>query len=171
MRRSLAGKRILITGASSGIGHAVAQEAARSGMRVFLTGRSTQALDELTAALTRDGHEAAALSADLTSPARRLKLLDAAVARLCGLDVRLDYAGLGTQGRFQESSAEVLRKIMEVNFFASAELIRLALPHLAKGNQPAIVQVASMTGRRSMPFWSEYSASKFAVCGLIESLR
>jgi len=60
---------------------------------------------------------------------------------------------------------------MEVNFFGPAEMIRRAIPLLAEGRQPAIVQVASMTGRRSMPFWTEYSASKFAVCGLIEALR
>src|SRR5262249_7602574 len=70
-----------------------------------------------------------------------------------------------------ESSEEVLRRVMEVNFFASAEMIRLAIPHLREGRQPAILQLSSMCGRRAMPFWTEYSASKFAVCGLLESLR
>src|SRR5205807_3717007 len=66
---------------------------------------------------------------------------------------------------------EILRQILEVNFFAPAELIRRAIPLLVEGQQPAIVNVASMTGRRAMPGWSEYSASKHAVCGLTESLR
>ena len=60
---------------------------------------------------------------------------------------------------------------MEVNFFAPAELIRLAIPILVQGQQPAIVNVGSMCGRRGMPAWSEYSASKFALCGLTEALR
>ena len=60
---------------------------------------------------------------------------------------------------------------MEVNFFAPAELIRLAIPILVKGREPAVVNVASMCGRRAMPAWSEYSASKYALCGLTEALR
>jgi short-subunit dehydrogenase len=60
---------------------------------------------------------------------------------------------------------------MEVNFFAPAELIRLAIPLLVQGEQPAVVNVASMCGRRAMPAWSEYSASKYALCGLTEALR
>ena len=60
---------------------------------------------------------------------------------------------------------------MEVNFFAPAELIRKAIPILVKGVQPAIVNVSSMCGRRALPAWSEYSASKFALCNLTEALR
>jgi short-subunit dehydrogenase len=60
---------------------------------------------------------------------------------------------------------------MEVNFFAAAELIRLSIPFLANGRQPAVLNIASMCGRRGMPAWSEYSASKFALCGLTEALR
>ena len=60
---------------------------------------------------------------------------------------------------------------MDVNFFAPAELIRLAIPILVQGVQPAVVNVASMCGRRAMPAWSEYSASKYALCGLTEALR
>src|SRR5205085_11348108 len=63
------------------------------------------------------------------------------------------------------------RRIMEVNFFAPAELIRSAIPILVQGAQPAIVNIASMCGRRGMPAWPEYSASKFALCGLTEALR
>src|SRR5262249_18476582 len=69
------------------------------------------------------------------------------------------------------SSEEILRRVMEVNFFAPAELIRLAVPLLERGQQPAVVNVASMCGRRGLPAWSEYSASKFALCGLTEALR
>jgi short-subunit dehydrogenase len=74
-------------------------------------------------------------------------------------------------GHFAESTEAVLRQIMEVNFFAPAELIRAAAPILMHGRQPAVVNIASMCGRRGIPAWSEYSASKFALCGLTEALR
>jgi short-subunit dehydrogenase len=64
-----------------------------------------------------------------------------------------------------------MRQIMETNFFAPAELIRQAIPLLTDGRQPAVVNVASFIGRLGMPAWSEYSASKFALCGLTEALR
>src|SRR5439155_24600435 len=80
-------------------------------------------------------------------------------------------AGVGSFGHFSSSSEEVLRQVMEVNFFAPAELIRLAIPVLTRGQQPAIVNIASMCGRRGLPDWSEYSASKFALCALTEALR
>src|SRR5262249_24639694 len=68
------------------------------------------------------------------------------------------------------STEEVLRQVMEVNFFAPAELTRLAIPFLQKGRRPAVVNVASMCGRRGVPAWPEYSASKFALSGPAEGL-
>jgi short-subunit dehydrogenase len=171
MRRQLHGKRVLVTGASSGIGRALAEKAAAAGMRILMTARSSDPLEELAGSLAAKGYEAVALPADITVPEDRRRLLQTALDRFGGLDVLVNNAGVGTQGCFTDSSEAVLRQIMEVNFFASAEMIRLAVPLLEGGRQPAIVQVASMCGRRSMPFWSEYSASKFAVCGLIEALR
>lgn len=163
--------RVLITGTTSGIGKALAEEAARSGMRVAMTARNSAALDETSAQLTAAGHDVFAFPADITSDAERQRLFAAVVERFGGLDVLINNAGIGAQGLFSDSSEAILRQVMEVNFFAPAEMIRRAIPLLAQGRQPAIVQVASMTGRRSMPFWSEYSASKFAISGLIESLR
>jgi short-subunit dehydrogenase len=92
-------------------------------------------------------------------------------AHFGGLDVLVNNAGIASWGHFSGSSEEILRRIMEVNFFAPTELIRLAVPILKRGAQPAIVNVSSMCGRRGMPAWPEYSASKFALCGLTEALR
>jgi short-subunit dehydrogenase len=78
---------------------------------------------------------------------------------------------VGSFGHFIDCSEDVLRQVMEVNFFAPVELIRLAIPHLAEGQQPAIVNVGSMCGRRGLPAWSEYSGSKFALTGFSEALR
>ncbi len=171
MRRELRGTRILLTGASSGIGRCLAEQAARAGARVALIARSADRLHELARALSDQGADAVALPGDVTSEADRHNMLTAVVERWGGLDVLINNAGVGSWCHFAESSDEVLRRIMEVNFFGPAELIRLAIPVLRKGRSPAIVNVASMCGRRGIPAWSEYSASKFALCGLTEALR
>jgi short-subunit dehydrogenase len=138
---------------------------------VVLAARSADKLRELADRLTAQGAEALAVPADVTADADRRRLIETAVERFGGLDVLINNAGVGSFGHFAESSEAVLRRIMEVNFFAPAELIRLAIPHLERGVQPAIVNVSSMCGRRGLPAWPEYSASKFALCGLTEALR
>jgi len=169
MARNLQGLRILITGASSGIGRSLAELAVKAGARVFLTARSGETLAELAQSLAPT--EVATVAADVTSDMDRRRLVAAASERLGGLDVLINNAGIGSFGHFADSSEAILRQIMEVNFFAPAELIRLFLPVLAQGRQPAIVNVSSMCGRRGLPAWTEYSASKFALCGLSEALR
>ena len=136
-----------------------------------MTARSADKLEELVAQLAAHGADATALPADLTSEAERRRLLDAVTQRFDGLDVLVNNAGVASAGHFADGTEAVLRQVMEVNFFAPAELIRLAMPVLMRGRQPAIVNVASMCGRRGMPAWTEYSASKFALCGLTEALR
>jgi short-subunit dehydrogenase len=171
MKRDLRGRRLLITGASGGIGRSLAEQAAAAGARLVLAARSAEPLRELAISLSAGGADVLAVPADVTSDADRRRLLAAAVERHGGLDVLVNNAGVGSFGHFAESTEDVLRQVMEVNFFAPAELIRLAIPVLTHGRQPAIVNVASMTGRRGVPAWAEYSASKHALCGLTEALR
>jgi short-subunit dehydrogenase len=171
MKRELRDRRMLITGASSGIGRALAEAAAKEGAAVAVAARSAEKLDELAASLNAAGAKVVAVPADVTSAADRQRLLDTAVERLGGLDVLVNNAGLGSHGHFADSTEAIMRQVMEVNFFAPAELMRLAIPLLAQGREPAIVNVASMCGRRGMPAWPEYSASKFALVGLAEALR
>lgn len=171
MRRDLRGQRVLITGASGGIGRSLAEKAARRGMRVAVAARSADKLEELVKSLKESGAEAVAVPGDVTSESDRQRMLQMAVEHFGGLDVLLNNAGVASFGHFADSSEEILRQIMEVNFFAPIELIRLAIPILTQGRQPAIVNVASMCGRRGLPAWPEYSASKFALCGMTEALR
>jgi short-subunit dehydrogenase len=169
MMRDLHQRRIIITGASSGIGRCLAEQLARQGARLILAARSADKLDELVRQLgSSDVH---AVPADVTKADDRRRLLDFAVEHLGGLDVLINNAGLASWAHFADSTEEILRQIMDVNFFAPAELIRSAIPILVDGQQPAVVNVASMCGRRGMPAWTEYSASKFALCGLTEALR
>jgi NAD(P)-dependent dehydrogenase (short-subunit alcohol dehydrogenase family) len=171
MGRDLTCRRILITGASGGIGRCLAEQAALQGACVAVAARSADKLDELARGLAARGAEVLPVPADVTSDADRRRLIDTVVERFGGLDVLINNAGLGSWGHFATSTEAVLRQVLEVNFFAPAELIRLAIPVLTRGRQPAVVNIASMTGRRAMPGWPEYSASKHALCGLTEALR
>lgn len=171
MVRTLSGRRILITGASKGIGRCLAEQAARRGAILALVARSADLLGELADSLTKQRAQAIAIPADITKDEDRHRVLASVQERLGGLDVLINNAGIASFGHFSSSSEEVLRQIMEVNFFAPAELIRLAVPLLSLGRQPAIVNIASMCGRRGLPAWPEYSASKFALCALTEALR
>jgi short-subunit dehydrogenase len=171
MGRSLQERRFLITGASSGIGRCLAEQAAARGAWVALAARSGDQLQAIADSLTAQGARAVAVPADITVAQDRQRLLDTVAEHFGGLDVLVNNAGVASFGHFADSSEEVVRHIMEVNLFAPAELIRSALPLLRDGRQPAVVNVASMCGRRGLPAWSEYSASKFALCGLTEALR
>jgi short-subunit dehydrogenase len=172
MKRILKGSRVLITGASRGVGRCLAGQAVEGGARVLLVGRTAARLEELAGSLSRvRGAEAYPVPGDITVADDRTRMLRAAAERLGGLDVLVNNAAIASFGHFATSSEDVLRQVMETNFFAPAELIREAIPLLTKGRRPAVVNVASFIGRMGMPAWSEYCASKFALCGLTEALR
>jgi short-subunit dehydrogenase len=171
MTRVLAGKRVILTGASSGIGRALATELSLAGASLVLAARSADKLDELARSIINGTARAFAVPTDLAAPAQRERLINTALEKLGGIDILINDAGIASWGHFANSDEAAMRSIMEVNFFAPVELIRLAIPHLVNGNEPVIVNVSSMCGRRAMPAWPEYSASKFALCGFSEALR
>ncbi len=169
--RSIAGSRILITGASQGIGRALADLASRRGARVLAAARSEELLRELAEQTRARGDVLETVQADVTSPEDRQRMAEAAVRHFGGLDILVNNAGIGATGHFSECGPERLRKIMEVNFFGLTETTRALLPLLRNGNRPAIVNISSIAGKRAIPARSEYSASKFAVQGFSEALR
>lgn len=172
MKRQLRDTRILLTGASSGIGRCLGEQLAESGARVALTARSGDVLDTLAEDYNRRfGGEVLSLVGDVAKHEDRARLLDQVENRFGGLDILINNAGVTSWAHFTDSSEAVLRRIMEVNFFGPVELMRSAIPMLKKSKQPAIVNVASMCGRRAMPAWPEYSASKYALCGMNEAIR
>lgn len=171
MSRALAGRRAVLTGASSGIGRALAVELARNGVHLVLASRSAEPLNELARNLSTPDQKAIAVPTDVTVPDERERLIRTAVEKLGGIDLLINNAGIASWGHFATSDEAVMREVMEVNFFAPIELMRLAIPHLTHGQQPIIVNISSMCGRRGMPAWPEYSASKFALSGITESLR
>jgi short-subunit dehydrogenase len=169
--RDIRDQRIILTGSSGGIGRCLAECLAARGARLLLAARSADRLNSLREVLTKRGAEVIVVPADITSAQDRERILQTALNEFGGIDVLVNNAGIASFGHFEGSSESVLRQIMEVNFFAPAELIRRAIPQLTQGRRPAIVNIASMCGRRGLPAWPEYSASKFALCGLTEALR
>lgn len=171
MARDLAGKRAILTGASSGIGKALAVELAAAGVKLALASRTAESLESLAAELRAKGGTAVVITCDVTVPADRERLIATAAEQLGGLDLLVNAAGVAGFGHFATATEDLTRRVMEVNFFGPVELTRLAMPHLMKGSHPAIVNVASMCGRRGMPAWPEYSASKFALVAMSEAWR
>src|SRR5262245_40459232 len=174
-RRRLEGLRVLITGASQGIGESLAEAAAARGMKVLAAARSADLLDNLARRVRAAGGTIEVVPADVTAPEDRQRMADAAVRHFGGLDVLVNNAGIGATGHYCEATPERLRQIFEVNLFGVTETTRVCLPLLKQsakeGHKPAIVNVSSIAGKRGLPARSEYCASKFAVQGFSEALR
>jgi short-subunit dehydrogenase len=170
-RRTLSRSRAILTGASSGIGRALALELAGRGARLILNARRDDRLRELAEAIRSEGGAALSVPGDVSDAALRRRLVETAERELSGLDLLVNNAGMGRFGPFAESDEARLRQTMEVNFFAPAELIRAALPLLRTGERPMVVNISSVLGHFSMPHKSEYCASKFALHGFSDALR
>jgi len=163
------GRRALVTGASSGIGAALARQLAEERAVLVLSGRDTGALDASAGGCRAVGAQVTAVAGDLTE-AGTIAALGEAVANLGGLDLLVHNAGVTMNARFAELELEVLRRIMEINFFATVALTKEVLPHLvaARGR---IAVVSSLIGLVGVPTRTAYAASKHALHGFFGSLR
>ncbi len=170
----------IVTGASSGIGWHLCRELYRRGAWVVGTARRQQRLESLHQELQSlgSGRGCAAggqfhfIAGDITSPELRADLLRLAEQVGGGrLGLLVNNAGVGAIGRFETAGEPRLRQIMEINFFAPAELTRAALPLLRRGRAPVICNIGSVLGHRAVPQKSEYCASKFALHGWSDALR
>lgn len=170
-RREIAGSRAIVTGASSGIGRALALELARHGADLVLSARRQDRLEALAAEIRAGGRRAECVAGDLTDARVRQAVLDAAHQRLGGLDLLVNNAGVAALGRFEDANPDRLRQIFAVNFFSLVELTRTALPLLKQGRRPSVVNVGSILGHVAIPHLSEYCAAKFAVRGFSDALR
>ena len=170
-KRELAGSRVLVTGASSGIGRAIVLELVRVGAAVLAVARRAERLATLIDECAGGPGKVLHYAGDVTQHEVRRTALVMVEQQLGGLDILINNAGLGAIGPFATASEARLRHIMEVNFFAPCEWTRDALPLLRRGRAPMIVNVSSVLGHRAIPRMSEYCASKFALQGWSEALR
>ena len=170
-KREIENARVIVTGASSGIGREVAKELARQKARLVITARREDRLRQLADEIGNEGGRAEYVAGDITDPEVRAKTLEMARYSYGGLDILVNNAGVGAMGLFEEANPDRVRQLMEVNFFSLVEMTRLALPLLRQGTAPILVNVSSILGHRGVPHNSEYAASKFAVQGFSEALR
>jgi len=159
--QSLEGRVALITGASRGIGAAVARALAAEGAHVALASRSGDDLG-ITGSLARP--------ADVRDPAALEALVKEAVDRFGGLDILVVNAGVGAYGPFLDLPADQLEEMIDVNVKGALYSIRAALPHLLRSETADIVMLASEAGRRGLPLEAVYCASKFAQVGMTRAL-
>ena len=148
--KTLRDKVIVITGASSGIGEAMAKEYAAQGAKVVLGARSVQKLQLLAGDIRSTGGRAAYCGVDVTKPAECKELIDTAVREFGGIDV--------------------LHKLMDVNFWGAVYCCKYALPYL-QASKGSVVGISSVAGLHGLPGRTGYSASKYAMTGFLETLR
>lgn len=170
-RRRLQKLRVLLTGASSGIGFALAKQLTESGAHVLATARRIDRLERLKEETRENPGKLDFLEGDLTSPVHRQRLVSWCQEHWHGLDVLVNNAGAGAIGPFEHAGIDRLRKVFEIDFFAPTELTRSCIHLLKSGNRPAILNIGSVLGHRAVPNKSEYCAAKFALRGWAESLR
>lgn len=168
---SLKNKTVVITGASSGIGKALAQEMAKRGANVVLAARQYVTLCEITASLEKAyGIKALAIQADVSREEDCEALVKQTVLTFGKLDVLINNAGLSMRALFKDLDLAVLKNLMDVNFWGTVYCTKYALPHILK-TTGSIVAVSSIAGYRGLPGRTGYSSSKFAMNGFMESLR
>ncbi len=162
-------KVAIVTGASSGIGRATAVGLARRAYAVTLAARREDRLRDI--ARLCDPAEALVVPTDVSDPSQVQAMVEKTLSRFGRLDVLVANAGYGLFARVDETPPDEMRRIMDVNFMGVFFACQAALPAMKKQGGGHIFVVSSVIGKRGTPFHGAYCASKFAICGLAESMR
>jgi 3-dehydrosphinganine reductase len=170
-----AGRHVLTTGGSSGIGLAIAKELVRIGCHVHIAARRRDALDRAISALeavrVNASQEFSAHACDVSSPAEVTALFSLLRARGQPPSVVINSAGISLAGYFQQTSVEDFERVMRVNYFGTLYVLKEAIPDMVAAREGCILNVSSVAGLLGVFGYSAYCASKFAVCGLTQTLR
>ena len=167
----LSGRVAAITGASSGIGLAVAQHLAGEGVAVVLGARRKERLDEAVRDIRGAGGRADSVVMDVTSEADVKRLVQHAIDAFLRLDIMICNAGFGYYGTAEDTPVEIMQRMMNVNFMGTFYGARAALPVFRAQNSGHLIIVSSIVGQRGIAQMSGYSATKAAQVGFAESLR
>lgn len=171
MSDNIAGKVIVITGASSGVGAATARHLAERGATVVLGARRTDRLEALSRELNEAGHKAKAVTTDVTDKDEVKRLVDSAVAEFGRVDVVLNNAGLMPLAPLEQLKFDEWNQMIDVNLKGTLFGIAAALPHMKEQKSGHIINVSSVYGHKLGPAATVYCATKFAVRALSEGLR
>lgn len=162
-------KVVIITGASSGIGLAAAREFAAEGAKLVLAARNSDRLKEIETELSLIT-EVLPVKADVSIEEDCINLIEHAVARFGRIDILVNNAGISMRAMFKDLDLNVIRRLMDVNFWGTVYCTKYALPHILK-TEGSVVGVISIAGFKGLPARTGYSASKFAIYGFLDTLR
>jgi short-subunit dehydrogenase len=162
---NLSGRKTLLTGATGGLGRAIAEAMAERGARLVLSARSREALEALAAELPGEGHSV--LPADLAEPDAAERL----AAEAAGTEILVANAGLPGAGKLEDFSAEEVKRALRVNLEAPILLARTLYPAMLEAGSGHLVFVASLSGKAASPRTSVYNATKFGLRGFALGLR
>ncbi|WP_193553972.1 SDR family oxidoreductase [Rufibacter latericius] len=163
-------KVVIITGGSSGIGRACALTFGKAGAKIVISARSTQKLQEVGQELKAAGVGYLAVTGDVSKEEDCRRLIEETVARFGKIDVMLNNAGISMRALFQDVDLEVIRQLMDINFWGTVYCTKFALPYLLK-TKGSVIGVSSIAGYQGLPGRTGYSASKFAMQGFLGALR
>lgn len=168
--RDFKDKVVVITGASSGIGEALALEFGRLGARLVIGARNGEKLAALATEITARGGEAVAVPVDVSRQDDCREFIGAAVLAFGRIDVLVCNAGISMRAALDEVDPRVLHRLMDVNFWGTVYCVKYALPWL-QDSHGSIVGVSSVAGLHGLPGRTGYSASKYAMTGFLETVR
>ncbi|MFB6317576.1 SDR family oxidoreductase [Saccharicrinis sp. FJH54] len=163
-------KVVVITGASSGIGLALARKFALKGSKLVLAARSIDKLEELGKELGSSGTEVVTVKTDVSIEKDCKNLIDKAVSAFGKIDVLINNAGISMRANFLDVELSVLKRLMDVNFWGTVYCTKYALPYLIE-RKGSLVGVSSIAGYVGLPGRTGYSASKFAMHGFLNTIR
>jgi short-subunit dehydrogenase len=168
----IAGKVIWLTGASSGIGEALAYELSKRGAKLILSARRKEELERVKGNCNRDTQpNVRVLPLDLEQSSTLKLCTEAAVQMFGTIDILINNGGIGQRSLAAQTTLDVDRKLMEINYFGAIALTKYLLPHFIKRKGGLFVNVSSLTGKFGTPYRSGYAASKHALHGFFDAIR
>ena len=170
MRKFLNDKVIVVTGASSGIGEAMAREYAKMGAKVVMGARREEELQRIAAEIEAAGGKVAYAACDVVKEEECEHLINTAIEAFGGIDIMICNAGLSMRALFDDCDLKVLHRLMDVNFWGTVNCTKYALPWLQKSHG-SLVGISSVAGIHGLPGRTGYSASKYAMTGFLDTIR
>lgn len=163
-------KVVIITGATSGIGKALAYEFGKKGSLLVITGRRGEELQAIADELTNNGVEVLPLQGDVSNEADAKRITNETIKRFGKIDVLINNAGISMRALFENVQLDVFKKVIDINFFGTVYCTKYAMPYILE-SKGSIVGISSINGKRATPARTAYSASKYAMEGFLEALR
>lgn len=163
-------KVVVITGGSSGIGKALAEVFGKNGSRILITGRNAADLSAAVEELRTKGIDIHGFTADVSREADNRAMASEATKLFGRIDILINNAGVTMRALFEEVDMEVIRSVMDINFFGVLYATKYCLPEIIR-NKGSVIGISSIAGYRGLPARTGYSASKFALNGFLEVLR